>query len=449
MFQPYSIFMNGSKNLQGLSKTLAPILLFLGAAVSPLQVTATDRDHKVLVEKAQPLEQIVDKELDSDRFARQIAEYNGIPGITTIVPAGTVLQIPQPYLRNREFGTVVFAKGDVVHAQQELVVNPPMKGAYVYEGDRFITGEDGFISLHFSSGAIINVQPESRVSVTDIACPDRQQPCVIALNAQQGEVESHVTARPDGAPPIKFSVNTPFLSAAVRGTSFYVNANRGADRLGVTEGVVGADAAGTATELPEGQGLLAEANAQPVQVDLLRAPVLTSETGAIYSTEDKLRWQVLQDAQQYKLVISEDEQMTQRVFTDSISGNTAFLPQDIEAGEYFVSVAGIDGNQFTGMPSIVSFNYATITDQEALEFDIESSEGIVSIAPLSYTGQVEIIITDDLDNPSFERREIRSLTDGAVLQLAPSQDWVIRGRKVFSPTSVSAYSSDYVLRADK
>ena len=388
----------------------------------------------------QSLEQVVEDELRSSRFAKQIATYNGIDSISTILPGGTALQIPGPYMQVRQFGRVVFTKGDVTHSQRTLVVNPPAKGAFVFNGDKFTTGGDGFVSLSFSSGTVVNLQPESSVSIADIECADESVKCVIALNAEKGEVSSSITPRPEGQPPVKFSVQTPFLSAAVRGTSFYVSVEEGADRLGVTHGLVAASAGDTTNELPQGKGLLAEAGVEPAEVDLLAPPELAVGSGkTIYSSEDELFWKVLSDAQEYRVEIARDESMSQSVFSANLDGNSLALPVDI-SGNYYLTVAGIDDKKFIGLPASTGFTYATIDDQEKLELQIERSGGVVDVASPAHTGSVELLISGSIDDSFAERRIINDLSDGISLDLNSQQDWVIQARKIFSDTSVSVYS---------
>lgn len=430
-------------------RTSKSIVFTSAVALAAINAGASE-DHTVVVEEALTFKQIVENELQSAQFARQIAEYNGFAAITTIVPIGTTIQIPDPYMQRRDFGQVVFAKGDVVHTQQELVVNPPASGAYIYKGDSFTTGEDGFVSLKFSSGSVVNVQPESRVSVRDIACVDEKVSCVIALNAEAGEIESQVTPRPDGQPPIKFTVTTPYLSAAVRGTSFYVNVDDRADRIGVTHGLVATNVAGAANDLPKGKGLLAEANVEPELVDLLEVPELLSGTEAIvFSTEDKIRWKSLQAASQYRLIIAEDDAFTKPLMSEDVTSSGYSITADLSVGEYYVSVAGIDNNEFVGLPSSVKFSFAEIVDRERPGLQVTRPDNRVVIAPIEYTGDIELLISNDFDNPTQERRWVGSLSEGLTLELDSSQDWVMQARKVFSPTSVSVYSYQYFLEASK
>jgi len=277
-------------------------VLVLAASVS-IGTAETD-DHVVIVRESLSVEQVVEQELESSKFAKQIATYNGIATISTILPAGTSLQIPKPYLLNRDFGRVAFVKGDVTHTQKDFVVNPPSKGSRVFNGDVFSTGEDGFVSLSFNSGASVNLQPESRVSVVDM------------LSADKGEVHSEITPRPEGQPEVKFSVETPFLSAAVRGTAFYVDVDRNVNKIGVTRGRVAAESNGATNDLPNGESVL-------------------------FSLEDRISWNDVEGAAKYRYMVSSDPSMINPDLVQEVDSSSAF-PNVDAVGEYFVSIVAID-----------------------------------------------------------------------------------------------------------
>lgn len=442
----HAVRIAAAKKASVLAGSLAVVLGL--ATVLPVSSADTE-DHIVIVQESQTLKQIVEDELHSLRFARQIAIYNGFDGISTIVPGGTALQIPKPYMQDREFGRVVFTKGDVVHKQKRLVVNPPSKGAYVYDGDIFDTGADGFVSLSFSSGTVVNVQPESRISIADIECADETVKCVITLNAEEGELHSQITPRAANQPPVEFSVKTPFLSAAVRGTAFYVAVDESAGKLGVTRGLVDAKVGASSNSLPKGKGLLAKAGVVPAVVDLLEPPELTlvSER-TIYSAQDRIHWKALDNAQRYRLSIAMDESMSQPAYESEIAGNSAPLPMDVP-GNYFMAVAGIDGKEFLGLPASNSFSYASIDDEEALELSIERVGGVINVSTPSYTGSVELVLSNGIDGEFVQRELIDDLSAGLALSLSSDKDWVFQVRKVFSDTSVSVYGNQYLLEASK
>ncbi len=416
------------------------------ASALSVSTAGTEEDHVVVITEVLTVEQVVKRELQSSRFAKQIATYNGLDGVSSILPIGASLQIPQPYMV-KDFGRVAFSKGDVVHTQRDLVVNPPVKGSMVYAGDIFSTGQDGFVSLSFNSGASVNLQPDSRVSVVDVDCANETVKCVISLNADRGEVHSEVTPRPEGQPPVKFRVDTPFLSAAVRGTAFYVNVEDGADRIGVTRGLVAADANGNSNSLPRGKGMLAEAGADPSLVDLLPAPGLSVDSEQlIFSAEDTISWDALNGAEQYRFIIARDEALAQPVSVRQVQ-RTDIQPSLAAPGKYYLAVAGIDSQEFVGLPAMTDFSYASIDDTEVLQLSIQRSNNQIDISIPDYSGKVELLISNAIDSFDVRRQVIDNLSQMVALDLDPQQDWVFKARKVLGETSVSTYSNQYLLKA--
>ena len=264
------------------------------------------------------------------------------------------------------------------------------------------------------------------------------------------QIDSQVTPRPADQPQIDYKITTPFLSAAVRGTAFYVTVDKDSDRIGVTEGLVSASVDNNANELPKGKGLLVEENVEPEVVDLLEAPELIAATSdAIYSDEDVVRWNPLEDAQRYRLTIAEDESLSTPIRTSETQRSGAFLPDGLPPGEFYLSVAGIDNQEFIGLPSAIRFNHAAIDDQEQLELEIIRAGDEVTISPVEFSGSVEIHISEGFDIPMGGRRLISTLSDGLTFELDPASEWVIRARKVFSNNSVSVYSNQYRLQSEK
>ena len=427
--------------LAGVACAAALAVLFSVETVS----TASD-DHVVVIRVAQTVEQIVEKELLSSKFADQIAAYNGIESISTILPIGASLQIPRPYFDNSNFGRVAFVKGSVVHTQSDRVVNPPVKGSLIYRGDIFSTGADGFVSLNFNSGTSINLQPDSRVSVVNLDCIDETVKCIISLNADRGEVHSDITPRPDGQPPVQFSVDTPFLSAAVRGTAFYVNVEEGADRIGVTQGSVAASAGDSDNDLPRGKGLLAAAGVEPSVVDLLTPPEVLFETDVLVSSEDTIGWQPLDEANQYRFVVASDEALAQPISVQQLQSNS-LRPQLDAPGDYYVSVAGIDDGEFIGLSATQRIKYASIDDDESVELQLERSGDLVKIVVPDYNDVLELRVSNSIDDIEADRMIIDNPSEGLSLELDRQKDWVFQARKILGEHSVSSYGLQYFLQA--
>lgn len=407
----------------------------------------SQEDLVVIVRAAQTVEQVLTEELKSTRFARQIAEFNNIASATTVLPVGTTLSIPRPYLDSLDFGRIAYVKGDVTHKQTELVVNPPPKGAQVFDGDIIQTGVDGFVSLSFKSGARVHVQPESRVVITNIDCLSDDGKCAISLEATEGQVGSEVTPRPDGQPPIEFSIETPFLTAAVRGTAFYVDLDGDVNRIGVTKGLVATASGDTNNDLPKGKGLSVADGIAPELVDLLTPPAL-SLTGdrIILSEQDDIAWQLLDGATTYRADIAADESMAEQLVsltTDALSFDTPTLAP----GDYFLAVAGIDNKNFLGLPARRKVAVAEIEAGQAPELSITRQDDVTVLSVPDNDGPVELLIGNSVNERATSTRILETGSDQLSLNLDPAKDWVFRARKILGSHKVSAYSQYYVYEA--
>ncbi len=407
---------------------------------------AAESDHKLTIVAGQSLEQVVSGDLDLPQFVSQIAAYNDIASVSAVLPVGTTLSIPKPYLDRVQHGRVAYVKGDVVHKQTDLVVNPPARGSQVFRGDIIQTGPDGFISLTFKSGARVHVQPDSRIIVNDIDCITDQSECIIALQATEGQVSSEVTPRSETAPPVQFSIDTPFLSAAVRGTAFYVDLEESANRIGVTKGLVATEGGGTTNELPKGKGLTVAGGTAPEIVDLLDPPALSrSSEQPLLSSEDAIAWQLLAGAQSYRADFATDEAMSQRVA--SVSTDTpAIDTPTLTAGDYYLAVAAIDDKDFLGLPAKQKVAIAEITEDPSPVLQITRQDGITRLSVPDYEGRLELLISNSVNSEAVTSRILERASETLSLELDESESWVFRARKILDTHKVSSYSEYYVFQ---
>ena len=436
-----------------LTYALLSFSLFTTGAVLFGIAQANDSDHVVVTKKEQTLKAVVEDVLRSSRFADPIADYNGIDSAATVLPLGTTVRIPRPYIEVLNFGQIAFVKGDVTLAKAVSVVNPPDTGDMVHSGDIIRTGESGFVSISFHSGAQFSLQPNSIVQVSDVQCLKASEKCLIELEASKGTLTSEVTPKTEGE-PVEFSVTTPFLSAAVRGTVLYIDVDDKVNRVGVTRGLVVAESAGAQVDLPGGTGMEATESSPPVEVELLPAPVITGIDGRddrdpVFSPEDLFDWQSIDGALSYQVKFANDSQLTEIAMLGEASSSE--YSAELTAGDYFLSVAAIDESDFVGIPLIVPVRFADITDDGQPELAIERRVDTVTLQLIgdyaNYTGPVELQIATSIDAAPERIELIDDLSQPFNLELSQDQAWVFRVRKIFGPYAVSAYSNHYQLPA--
>ena len=348
-------------------------------------------------------------------------------------------------------GRVLFVKGDVTHTRTFRVVNPPAKDSPVFAGDVFTTGKDGFVTLSFTADSSINIQPDSQISIANIDCADKKKRCEIIVNVESGEAHSEVTPRADNETPVNFKVVTPYLSAAVRGTAFYVDASLEFDLIGVTQGSVATSSNGVDNTLPKGKGIKAIEGVQPTVVDLLDAPELTVDPACrehyVLSNEDVLRWNDITGADKYRVDYSLQSSTENLILKQEV--DRPFTQHIVSApGKYLVSVRGIDEQGFLGLPTSDVITVAQITETETVELSVHREDNLVIISSPGYKDPVELKIYNSFDSGITICKNIEDLSNGISVRLDSTRDWILRARKRLGETSVSRYSLEHVLEAN-
>lgn len=407
---------------------------------------ADDADSIVVLKTSKSLEQVVTEELQLERFIQQIATYNNITNVTVPLPVGASVAVPQPYIKTTQFGRIAYVKGDVTHKQTDLVVNPPTKGNQVFQGDIIQTGTDGFVSMTFKSGARVHVQPESRVVVDNIDCITDESECVISLTATDGQVASEVTPRADSKPPVQFSIDTPFLTAAVRGTAFYVDVDDIENKIGVTKGLVATEGGGQSNDLPKGKGLTLSQGAAPELVDLLEPPELgVSGDKLLLSEQDTINWLALPGARSYRAELAVDENLSQRVSSQTTADLTIDVPS-LTPGDYYLSLAAIDDKDFLGLPALQSIAVAELVDEKPA-LVITRQDGVTKLSVAGYDGRLELLISNSVNATTATSRILENASQALSLRLDETKEWVFRARKILDAYQVSPYSEYYVFSA--
>jgi len=308
--------------------------------------------RSVTVQEGETLRSIARREFGKSGLSAMLANFNAMKESDPI-SAGQVIRIPLFTPVERQFATVIFAKGEVTKNTK-----PVKRDDKIYLNELVKTGKDGFASLQFSSGSVINLQPLTHAKLEKLNCLETDDSCLIVLNSAQGEVSSDVQRR-DGQ-PTEFTINTPYASAAVRGTQFEINAVDTDILLGVTEGevVVGSD---LRDDLPldEGFGTVAGANTAPLDpIPLLPAPVYRYVPARV-AEGDEVSWFGLSGVEQYLINISSDAG-GQQVVANYSETESILSIDDITAGEYFFNVRGVDTYGLKGNKSATKITVAAI-----------------------------------------------------------------------------------------
>jgi len=406
---------------------LAPV-----ASVSAQSKTDSIVTRNVIVKQGDTLRSIARREFGKSGLSNMLANFNGMQE-TQPLAAGQVIRIPLFTPVDRQFATVIFAKGVVTKNNEQV-----KRDDKIYLHELLITGEDGFVSLEFASGSVINLQPNTHAKLERLNCLDSDDSCLIVLDSAQGEVSSDVKRR-DGQ-PTEFTIKTPYASAAVRGTIFEMNALSSKIIVGVTEGEVLLQAASNDVPLDQGFGSVAASNAPPLDpVALLPAPVYRYiPTRA--AKGDSVSWWALSDVEQYLINLSADEGgMDVIAMYNETQGILSI--DDLDAGEYFMNVRGVDSNGIKGYRAPIKIMVAEIDESVSTVNTAVSRNGneflvkVIDPPEASPGYEIQISRTADFSDPL----SVDIANPGTAIFRLESDKIFSRARVLIDPAKVSAF----------
>ena len=400
----------------------------------------------VVVAAGDTLSSIAARELGKTGYAPQLAEFNALVTNAPLIP-GNIIRIPIHVPARGEFAQVVFVKGNVTASRtgddpaqastvQSAIIDIE-RDMEVMSGDRIVTGSDGYVSIEFSSGSVVNMQPDTEAMLSRLNCLPDDDSCVIEIKTIKGKVTSNVERRDDQ--PVDFRISTPYASAAVRGTVFDIDADD-ALRIGVTEGTVDVTAADQLVDLETGFGSVVEEGQPPSPpIALLPAPVFRRVPARV-APEDAVSWWSFSDAASYDALISNDEAGTETLATFEVT-NDQIRFDTIDAGEYFLLIRAIDQNGLRGFTSNIPITIARVDASiapVATAVTRQGAEFLVQIQnPPAYAAGFEIQIanTEAFEDPLSV--DVNS-TGAAVFRLASDRVFT-RARILLDPQTVSTF----------
>ena len=358
--------------------------------------------REVEVQEGETLADIARRELGRAGLATLLADHNGVLPSSTLTP-GEVVKIPRQIPRQLESAEVVFVKGTVIANRGDggddtsvsvstgfaasllSEVVELARNDRVYVGDTVHTHDASYASLAFSTGSVVNLQPDTIAILDQLMCMPEDENCVIEFSTLQGQIASEVES--NSQQPVEFRITTPYASAAVRGTVFDVNASE-RTLVGVTEGAVDIVAQDTLVPLPVGFGLAVEQDQAPGDpVSLLPAPVFKRIPARI-APGDSLAWWPNTDAATYQVALSNDEAARQVLEAIPAPDTTGvILLQEAlqnlpEPGDYFVTVRPTDTNGLLGFKSNTRVTLASIDpDTQPVDTTVvrDNNEFLISV----------------------------------------------------------------------
>ena len=278
----------------------------------------------------------------------------------------------------------------------------------------------------------------------ELECFDVDVACQINLQTDKGQMKLDVN-NVGFTKPTEFSIDTPYATAAVRGTVFDFATLEG-NILGVTKGEVEIFVNDKSSMVPIGKGTLAgEGQSIAVLYDLLGKPDYNEFLRV--SAQDVISWSALDEAQTYKVVVASNASMTD-VIQSAVSQRPILQAQQ-EPGTYFISTRGVAKNGLQGFRAKQRIDQVSIdASVDAPELEMELSDTTLTIKAVG-DGNTEIHIGDQLTKVSdldqlveFKSYDIGD-GDSLTLQVDTSKDIYVIARSVINNSTVSSYGNLY------
>ncbi|MEE9320148.1 MAG: FecR family protein [Granulosicoccus sp.] len=399
----------------------------------PETVQGTIISRDVIVEAGDTFVSISRRELGSGSFAAALSEFNR-QLLSSTLAEGSIVRIPILVPAREEAATVIFVKGQVTRAGLDIG-----KDAEIRRGDVLITGPSGFVSLEFSSGSIVNLQPDTSATLIRLNCLPDDDSCLIELHTDKGQMSSDVETR-EGQ-PVEFRVTTPYASAAVRGTAFKSIVDGPAFVVGVTEGAVNIEAQQAAVALDKGFGSVTQDGSAPGDPVPLLPPPAFRNIPTRLASGDAVLWFGLTDAARYHVTVSSDNQGNQVVASFNGEENHLDIAGAVDAGNYYLYLHGMDSNGIPGYQASTRISVADIDDSIAPVNTSISRDGqeflVQVIDPPDTAPGFEIQLSD---NPAFDDPLSVDVSGrGSAVFRVDDETVYARARILLDPLSVSAF----------
>jgi len=391
---------------------------------------------------------ILSRELQSLDAWSEVANYNKLESPDAIKP-GDVIVLPANVLRRTNYAEIAFLKGEAEHFRQaNNDKSMAVKGDKVYAGDTITTKGTAFVTLAFNGGTTVNIQPDSAMRINVLKCIDKEEACEIVLESDEGQLSLDVKSRGFKSPTL-FSIESPYASSAVRGTTFDFDVRNG-NVMGVTEGKVEIIYNNASNFVSAGKGVLAGEGVSINDLyDLLPEPKLrlNADVNRV-SSEDAITWEPIDGAVRYKLAYARSESMGDVVFnsTETIMAARPQLP----TGTFYVSNRAVADNGLQGLVTKKKFLSVAIDEsQQSPEISMSLSDDVIRVTAPNASGPVEVKVGNELvvldEEEYLVGLEVYELQPGQSVEFTAEagKRWYLQARTVINSTSVSPYGGYY------
>lgn len=291
------------------------------------------------------------------RLLASPSQWEGVQRLNRIrnprrIPVGTEIRIPLEWMRReRESARIIAVRG-----RAESDGQPVEAGRLLAEGSTVSTAEDGYVTIVLPDTSEFTLESDSQLRLVTLRRLGDTDAREISLSLERGRVETRAVRRTSGAAG-RFEIRSRVAAAAVRGTEFRFAAENDAARSEVLAGKVALQGTATASEvqLSSGFGSFVRGSSPPAEPRrLLPAPDVTHLPARQDRTLVRFDLAGLAGAQAWRGQIATDREFRE-VLAETLSDTPALRFSNLDDGNYWLRVRGIDGERLEGLDAYHPF----------------------------------------------------------------------------------------------
>jgi len=343
--------MSHIKNIKSLSVS---IILTLSLCLAAASSYAEDSEYWTYeMQEGDNVWAIAHELLTDWRKWQEITDLNNVTN-DRLMAAGTLLQIPRDFIRERPVAIQLIEVAGPVSLIDSAGEAKLINSAIVLAGDVITTGNNGSVLIKFEDQTEILVTPNSELIINEaqvIGSDDN----VIDINVKLNMGEAEIHANPNKKPGSRFIIQTPTAFATTRGTVYRIRANSDATAAEVTQGRIDVTNSLGATSVPQRFGTLAYKDQTPRKpIKLLAQPSLSAPNDINYLPA-RVTWDHQTHAVSYRAQISDRSDFSRIVLDTTSPVAKLNIPVDLTDGQYWLRIRGIDKNSLQGLNTVKPF----------------------------------------------------------------------------------------------
>lgn len=293
------------------------------------------------------------KYLDSVMRFEQLRKLNNIKNPKRLQP-GSWLRVPMKWIRSN----AVPARIELIGGQVKITrsdgtaLNDLKPGALIHLGDTLKTGQDSSVAIVFADDTRLTLHSDAEMRFDHLSAHGETGMVDSRLHLGRGRIQTRV--KPSEGPGSRFEIHTPSAITAVRGTAYRaaVSLDGESSNIEVLEGDVVVSGAEEQALVKAGFGTQVTQGQPPIPPrKLLSPPKLNEIPEPLRELDWQLGWQKLAGAKNYRLEVSDNQQLDILLWEQVVTDHQLSLP-DLPDGDYWVSVRGIDADGLEGSNTV-------------------------------------------------------------------------------------------------